>query len=189
MSEQFIEALEYATRKHATQVRKGTAIPYVAHLLGVASLVLEHGGTDVEAIAALLHDAVEDQGGARTLEEIRDRFGDEVAAIVDGCSDTDQDPKPPWRTRKEAYLARLCDEPASICLVSAADKLHNLRATVGDYRSLGEALWERFNSGKAEQLWFYREFVITIRDRDVHPKLTAELERTLAEFESLARTT
>lgn len=185
MSDRFIEALEYATRKHASQRRKGTAIPYVAHLLGVTSIALEQGATEDEAIAALLHDAVEDQGGAPTREEIRERFGEGVAAIVDGCSDTDVEPKPPWRARKEAYLGHLRSVSPSVCLVSAADKLHNLRAIVAVYRELGEALWQRFNARRDDQLWFYREFAAVLRARNLQPRLTAELERTLSELERL----
>lgn len=127
LSIHFEEALIFATRLHAGQLRKGTGIPYIAHLLAVAGIVLDYGGTETEAIAALLHDAVEDQGGPPTREEIQRRFGAEVVAIVDGCSDTDQAPKPPWQARKETYLAGLSHESASVRLVSAADKLHNYR--------------------------------------------------------------
>ena len=138
--QRFIAAVEEASRYHAGQLRKGTEVPYLAHLLSVAALVLEDGGSEDEAIAALLHDAVEDAGGRRTLEAIRERFGDEVAMIVMACSDTDATPKPPWRARKESYLAHLADEttPASVLRVSLADKLHNARAILSDYRILGE---------------------------------------------------
>ena len=125
LSRKFDEALAFAMDLHRKQVRKGTGVPYVSHLLSVAALVLEHGGTEEQAIAALLHDAVEDQGGKPTAIAIRARFGDTVADIVDGCTDTDVWPKPPWRPRKEAYVARVRLEPAHVRLVSAADKLHN----------------------------------------------------------------
>src|SRR5437588_8327976 len=128
LSTRFEEALVFATQLHREQTRKGTRIPYIAHLLGVTSIVLEHGGNEDEAIAALLHDAIEDQGGASTREEIRRQFGDRVVEIVDGCTDTDVMPKPPWRARKEAYLAHIIEATPSVRLVSAADKLHNARA-------------------------------------------------------------
>ena len=124
-TERFCEALEYAVRLHAAQRRKGSDTPYIAHLLSVTAIVLEHGASEDEAIAALLHDAVEDQGGAPVREEIRRRFGPAVATIVDGCTDCDTTPKPPWRERKEAFLARLPSAGRSVHLVTAADKLHN----------------------------------------------------------------
>ena len=117
-STRFHDAVAYAVQLHANQVRKGTDIPYVSHLLGVAGLAMEYGATEDEAIGALLHDAVEDQGGKPTLEEIRRRFGDNVAAIVEGCTDTDVQPKPPWRKRKEAYIDHVRHASPSVCLVS-----------------------------------------------------------------------
>src|SRR6478672_7509499 len=127
LSERFTQALTFATQLHANQKRKGSGVPYIAHLLGTASLALEHGANEDEAIAALLHDAIEDQGGAPTREEIRRRFGDTVTAIVDGCTDADVTPKPPWRARKEAYIAHVASAAKSVLLVSSADKLHNAR--------------------------------------------------------------
>jgi (p)ppGpp synthase/HD superfamily hydrolase len=185
LSARFEEALILAVRWHAGQVRKETTIPYIAHLLGVASLVLEQGADEDEAIAALLHDAVEDQGGTVALEEIRRRFGDGVAEIVAGCTDAWTTPKPPWRERKEAYIAHLCQASASVRLVSAADKLHNARAILADYRALGEALWSRFNGGKEGTLWYYRALVETLRATDSTP-LVEELDRTVSEIERLA---
>src|SRR6266705_4170467 len=132
LTARFEEALIFATRLHASQSRKGSAIPYIAHLLAVTALVLENGGNEDEAIAALLHDAIEDQGGAATREIIRHRFGDTVVTIVDGCTDAEVIPKPPWRPRKEAYIAQLRDASASVRLVSAADKLHNARTVLAD---------------------------------------------------------
>ena len=186
LSIHFEEALIFATRLHAGQLRKGTGIPYIAHLLAVAGIVLDYGGTEAEAIAALLHDAVEDQGGPPTREEIQRRFGAEVVAIVDGCSDTDQAPKPPWQARKEAYLAGLSHESASVRLVSAADKLHNARDILGAYRSLGEALWGRFNGGRAGTLWYYRALVDVYRATDTVPALVDELDRAVTDLERLA---
>jgi (p)ppGpp synthase/HD superfamily hydrolase len=124
----FEVALVYASMLHRTQTRKSSAVPYVSHLLGVASLVIEEGSTETQAIAALLHDAVEDQGGRPRLDEIRERFGEGVAAIVDACTDAYEEPKPPWRPRKEAYIARLASEPPDALLVSVADKVHNALA-------------------------------------------------------------
>jgi (p)ppGpp synthase/HD superfamily hydrolase len=138
--ERFEEALGYAAHLHRGHLRKGTSIPYVTHLLAVAAIVGENGGTEDEAIAALLHDAVEDQGGPATREEIRRRFGDNVVAIVDGTSDTDITPKPPWRERKEAYVAHVRNALESVRLVSAADKLHNARSILVDLRTEGEAV-------------------------------------------------
>lgn len=185
LSERFGAALDYASRLHSAQTRKGTSVPYVAHLLAVASLVLEHGGDEDEAIAALLHDAVEDQGGAATAAAIRERFGDRVAEIVLGCTDTDVIPKPPWRPRKEAHLERLRSAPASVLLVAAADKLHNARATLGEYRCRGEEVWSRFNGGREGTLWYYRATVQLLRHHSAGG-LVDELARVVDELEALA---
>ncbi len=185
LSTRFEQALLLATRLHAGQRRKGTNVPYVAHLLAVASLALEHGASEDEAIAALLHDAVEDQGGAATLDEIRRRFGETVAAIVSACTDSTTTPKPPWRARKEAYVAHLRHASASARLVSACDKLHNARSILSDYRVLGEALWERFTGGREGTLWYYRALVQEFRALGPAP-LVDELERVVAEIERLA---
>ncbi len=185
LTSRFEEALLFATRLHAEQRRKGTTIPYIAHLLSVCSIVLEHGGSEDEAIAALLHDAVEDQGGAPTRAEIRRRFGPQVAAIVDGCTDSDVMPKLPWRARKAAYITHLRVAPPSVRLVSLADKLHNTRALLADYRLLGEALWSRFHGGKAGTLWYYRVVVDTLCEAGSTP-LIEELERVVVELECLA---
>ncbi len=147
-STRFSDALVYAAALHAQQRRKVSGEPYLAHLLAVAAIVMEYGGSEDEAIAALLHDAVEDQGGLPTREEIRRRFGETVAAIVDGCTDTAESPKPPWRERKAAFLARLQDAPASVRRVVAADKLHNARSILREHRRLGEAIWGHFRGGR-----------------------------------------
>ncbi|BAY32490.1 hypothetical protein NIES2107_43790 [Nostoc carneum NIES-2107] len=185
LSERFTAALVYATELHAKQVRKGSGVPYIAHLLGVASIALEYGANEDEAIAALLHDAVEDQGGAATREEIRRRFGDNVTAIVDGCTDADTIPKPPWRQRKEAYIAHLPTASPSVLLVSAADKIYNAQSIVKDYRVLGESLWQRFQGGKEGTLWYYQTLVDTFK----HTGPTAmaeELARVVLEMTTLA---
>ncbi|MFL5626202.1 MAG: HD domain-containing protein [Ktedonobacteraceae bacterium] len=185
LSSRFQEALLFATCLHAAQWRKGTTVPYIAHLLAVTSIVLENGGSEDEAIAALLHDAVEDQGGATTREEIRRRFGNDVVTIVDGCTDADVIPKPPWRARKEAHISYLRQAPPSVRLVSLADKLHNARSLLADYRQLGDAIWLRFNGGKAGTLWYYRSVVDALREAGASP-LLEELERVVAELEFLA---
>jgi GTP pyrophosphokinase len=184
LSARFGQAVLLASELHRTQVRKGTAIPYVSHLLGVASLVLEHGGDEDEAIAALLHDAAEDQGGAPTLARIRTQFGERVAGIVEGCTDTDVDPKPPWRPRKEAYLAHLEVADASTRLVSAADKLHNARAILSDYRAVGERLWDRFSADRSGVLWYYRALAELFWRRGPQG-LAEELGRTVSELDAL----
>ena len=181
----FEQALRYAARLHARQTRKGTHIPYISHLLAVAGLVLEYGGGEDEAIAALLHDAAEDQGGAATLEAIRRQFGDVVTGIVEGCSDSMSALKPPWRQRKERYLAHLPGASASVRLVSAADKLHNARSTLADYRARGESIWDRFNGGRQGTLWYYRALVDAFRQAGNHP-LVDELDRVVGEMERLA---
>ncbi|MGH2496720.1 MAG: HD domain-containing protein [Ktedonobacteraceae bacterium] len=185
LSTRFDEALVLAARLHAGQTRKGTSIPYIAHLLAVAGIVLEQGGSEDEAIAALLHDAIEDQGGASTRQLIRERFGENVVEIVNGCTDAESMPKPPWRGRKEAYIAHMADAPAPVRLVSAADKLHNARAILADYRAIGETLWKRFNGGKEGTLWYYRSLVTVLRNAERTP-LVEELERVVSEIEMLA---
>src|ERR1700747_3515209 len=137
LSEQFEKALIYATRAHGNQMRKKTGIPYVAHILGVTAIALEYGANETEAIAALLHDAVEDCGGAERLRDIREKFGDAVAHIVDGCTDTYEMPKPPWLERKKGYIAHLKESDSPTRLVSASDKLHNTRAILAEVRRHG----------------------------------------------------
>ena len=183
----FQQALGYAAELHQEQVRKGGHVPYVAHLLSVAGIVLEYGGDEEEAIAALLHDAVEDQGGAPIRDEIRARFGDRVTAIVDGCTDADTQPKPPWRQRKEAFVKSIPTASRSVLLVSAADKLHNARSILADYREIGEPLWDRFTGRKQGTLWYYRALVDAFRKAGPSP-LVDELERVVTEVEELAAT-
>lgn len=155
LTDRFDDALVYASEAHRTQVRKGADIPYIAHLLGVAALALEAGADEDVAIAALLHDAVEDQGGAIRLADIKSRFGDRVARMVSDCSDSDVEPKPPWRERKEAYLAGLEAKAPDSLLVSLADKTHNAGAILADLRAHGEGVWDRFTGGKEGTLWYY----------------------------------
>lgn len=182
LSRRFEDALVFATQLHREQPRKGTTIPYVAHLLAVASIALEHGADEDEAIGALLHDAAEDQGGEPTLKLIRERFGPRVAEIVEGCTDAITIPKPPWRQRKEKYLAHLPHSSASVRLVSASDKLHNARSILSDLHREGEETWTRFNGGKEGTLWYYRALVRAFRAAGNSP-LVEELDRVVTEME------
>jgi (p)ppGpp synthase/HD superfamily hydrolase len=184
--EKFEEALLYAARLHRDQTRKGTDTPYVTHLLAVASIIGESGGTENEVVAALLHDAPEDRGGKERLQDIRKRFGDEVAEIVAGCTDTYEDPKPEWRPRKEAYVAHVATAPASVQLVSAADKLHNARSILADLRSRGDELWDRFIGDKEGTLWYYRALVEAYAGAGANP-IVEELDRVVREIEALAQ--
>jgi (p)ppGpp synthase/HD superfamily hydrolase len=185
LTRRFDFALQFASALHHNQYRKGTKIPYISHLMAVAALVLEAGGDEELAIAALLHDAVEDQGGAATANTIRRLFGERVAHIIAECSDTDMEPKPPWRMRKEAYITHLKTASEDAILISAADKLHNARAILADYRTLGDDLWKRFNATKADQLWYYRELVRAFRAWGSNA-LVEEFDRVVSEIERLA---
>jgi (p)ppGpp synthase/HD superfamily hydrolase len=176
-----------ACELHTGQVRKGSeGIPYVGHLLGVASIVIEDGGDEDEAIAALLHDAPEDQGGKATLDRIRAEYGKRVGEIVEACTDTLENPKPPWRERKERYIAHLEAAPEGVLRVSLADKVHNARAILADYREVGEELWSRFRGTREESLWYYRTLAVLFSRRRPGP-LADELRRTVDEIEALAR--
>ena len=184
--ERFEEALKYAARLHRAQLRKGTNTPYVTHLLAVAAVVGENGRTEDEVIAALVLDAVEDQGGAATREEIRRRFGEAVAETVEHVSATDVFPKPPWRERKETYVARVRDAPRSARLVSAADKLHNARSILRDLRAEGGAVWRRFTGTKKETLWYYRALVDAFVAAGGLEELVGELDEVVGKMESEA---
>lgn len=185
LGQRFLRAFLFAAEKHSGQTRKASTIPYIAHLMGVASLVLEAGANEDLAIAALLHDVVEDCGGAPMLKEVRRRFGPRVAKMVDGCTDAYTLPKPPWRPRKENYIRRLRKESSDTRLVSAADKLNNVRSILSDYRAVGESIWSRFNGGRDGTLWYYR----TLRDLFLQYKpnrITRDFELAVHELESLA---
>ena len=181
----FEYALLYAARLHADQLRKGKTVPYIGHLLGVAAIVIEQGGSEEEAIAALLHDAVEDQGGEPRLEEIRRVFGENVAAIVAGCTDSFAIPRPPWRQRKEEYVKKILDQSPSVHLVSCADKLYNSRTILEDVRQFGVETMARFNGGREGILWYYRALVNKYREMGSTPCVD-ELERVVIELERLA---
>jgi len=183
-SPKFIQALDYAARLHASQIRKKTERPYIGHLLSVTSIVIEYGGDEEMAIAALLHDAVEDQGGLPRLREIRRKFGKRVAHIVDGCTDSYTEPKPSWLERKRAYVQRLKRESEEVRLASAADKLSNVRETIHDLRVYGEGIFERFTGKKEGTLWYYRALVEEFRKAGSNP-LIEELTRSVEELEFL----
>lgn len=186
LSPRFHRAFLFAAEKHAGQTRKASTIPYIAHLMGVASLVLEAGGDEDLAIAALLHDVVEDCGGVPMLKQVRRRFGARVAKVVDGCTDAYTIPKPPWRERKERYISHLKTADLDTRLVSAADKLNNVRSILSDYRQVGEAIWSRFHGGREGTLWYYRtlcdEFL-----RDEHNRITRDLELAVNELETITK--
>ena len=186
---EFEDALVYAARVHALQNRQGTDIPYIAHLLAVTSLVLENGGDAEEAIAALLHDAAEDQGGRPRLEDIRRRFGNRVADIVYGCTDTFEDPKPCWRPRKEKYIKDLETSSPEVRRVALADKLHNARCILADFRTVGDRVWDRFNADRDDIFWYYRSLVHVFQTTHTNGmaedlgRTVTELERVVAEGE------
>lgn len=185
LTTRFDEALRYASELHRTQTRKSSEVPYLGHLLSVAGLVIEGGGTETQAIAGLLHDAVEDQGGAPVLTTIRERFGEDVATIVDECSDTDVVPKPPWKQRKQDYVDHLGEASDGTILVSLADKLDNARAILRDLREVGPVLWDRFSvHDPREHLWYYRSLLAVYRER-TDTWLVRELARVLDAIEDL----
>src|SRR5271170_3130507 len=177
-------AFRYAAEKHAGQTRKQTAVPYLSHLMAVASLVLEAGGDEDMAIAALLHDVVEDCGGLPRLREIRKQFGSRVAKIVEGCTDSFGEPKAEWVERKKDYLREVKQADAETRLVSASDKLHNVRTILADYRKDGEAIWARFNGKKEGTLWYYRALSDEYRRKGPN-RNTSELEIAVAELERM----
>jgi len=185
LTSRFLEAVAYVLDAHADQRRKVSNTPYVAHLFKVAGIALEHGADEDEAIAALLHDAIEDAGGPAARGEIRGRFGQRVVDIVDGCSDTDQMPKPPWQQRKEAFLARLASASPSVRLVEAADKLDNARSILCDYGRVGRPLWDLFRGGREGTQWYYRSVVEVLKQSGTNPLLD-ELDQAVRRIEQLA---
>jgi (p)ppGpp synthase/HD superfamily hydrolase len=186
LTERFEFALVYANRLHAHQVRKVGGVPYITHLLSVAALVLESGGNEDEAIAALLHDAVEDQGGAQTREAIRQQFGDEVVMIIDGCTESDTIPKPPWRERKLRSLEKLRQASPSVRRVALADKLHNGRSLLMELHRQGNSAWSYFNASPEEILWFYQSLV-QIYQEGIADETTAEFERVVSQLAEWVR--
>jgi (p)ppGpp synthase/HD superfamily hydrolase len=185
LGSRFNAAFLFAAEKHATQTRKKTDVPYISHLMSVAALVLEAGAGEDEAVAALLHDVVEDCGGHPVLEEIRERFGPRVAKIVEGCTDAYTIPKPPWKARKLEYLDILRRSGDEVRLVSAADKLHNVRTILADYRREGDSVWDRFSGRRDGTLWYYRAVLDVLREGKPN-RLVDELCRVVTELETLA---
>ncbi|MGB6297908.1 MAG: HD domain-containing protein, partial [Rivularia sp. (in: cyanobacteria)] len=179
LTNRFEQALVYASRLHRKQIRKGSNIPYISHLLSVTALVLEDGGDEDEAIAALLHDAVEDQGGQPTREVIFDMFGAKVVEIIDGCSDADTIPKPPWQERKQQYIDNLRGASASIRKVSLADKLHNARSILRDLSQEGEETWGKFKGGREGTLWYYQTLLQLFLETDADSFMVQELNRII----------
>ena len=185
LTDRFQTALVYAAQLHQQQVRKCSGVPYISHLLSVAALVLEDGGNEDEAIAALLHDAIEDQGGAATMEVIRDKFGETVTSIVNGCTESDITPKPPWKERKLQYIEHLHYASSSVHRVAIADKLHNARSLLADWYRYGDEVWSKFQGEKEETLWFYRSILATLRQKN-DSYLLAELAKVIRELERLS---
>jgi len=186
LTSRFETALDFAFHLHKNQYRKGSNIPYISHLLAVTAIVIENGGSENQAIAALLHDAVEDQGGYDTLQKIHELFGSEVAEIVEGCTDAFTDPKPEWRGRKTAYLKKLKYSPDSILLVSLAYKVHNARSLLRDLQSKEKNVWEKFNGGKKGTLWYYQS-LIEILNTNSYPYLTSELSQVVKKIVQLSK--
>lgn len=185
LSPRLNEALEYAVWLHQDQFRKGTEIPYIAHPVAVSMIAMKYGATEDEAIAALLHDAIEDRGReGQTQIEILEKFGPQVLAIVEGCTDATETPKPPWRERKERYIVSLAHKSDSIRLVSACDKLHNAQAILRDYQAIGDEIWQRFKGGKEGTLWYYRALVDAFKSAGALPVIDV-LEQVVSELESL----
>jgi GTP pyrophosphokinase len=176
LTERFDDALRFAHDIHRTQSRKGSGAPYIGHLLGVASIVLDDGGSEDEAIGALLHDAAEDHGGRPRLEEIRARYGESVARIVEDCTDSWESPKRPWAERKREYVEHARTLPAPSLRVSAADKVHNAYAILRDLRNHGEQVWERFDASADDVIEYYEDLVRSFRQAG-GGKLVEELER------------
>jgi (p)ppGpp synthase/HD superfamily hydrolase len=187
LSEKFEEALIYSTRTHGDQTRKKTGIPFAAHILGVTAIALEYGADENEAIGGLLHDTVEDCGGVERLRDIREKFGEDVARIVDGCTDTYEAPKPPWLERKRDYIDHLKNSDGSIRLVSASDKLHNTRAILAELRRNGLEVFERFSGKKDGTIWYYRTLVTAFRQHGDYSDLIDELDRVVSEIEKFVR--
>lgn len=187
LGDRFRQALEYAATLHENQARKGTDIPYIGHLIGVAAIVLEHGGDEDQAIAALLHDAIEDQGGDATRRQIRERFGDHVVAMVNDCTDAEVEPKPPWKERKLAYIAHIGSADKASLLVSMADKLHNSTAIVRDHRRVGADVFKRFSVGPEEVAWYYRALVEAFEGRELEGDARALLGELMLAVDELER--
>ena len=181
LTSRFETALVYATQLHSQQKRKGSGIPYISHLLSVTALVLEDGGDEDQAIAALLHDAIEDQGGDKTRQEIRAKFGDRVVDIVNGCTDSEVIPKPPWKERKQKYIEKMRHATPEVRRVSMADKLHNARSILAEYRQQGDEVWTKFKGAKAGTLWYFESLLEVDKDSSF---LKQEFQRAIKELKA-----
>jgi (p)ppGpp synthase/HD superfamily hydrolase len=170
-SPRIVEAFAFTYELHRAQIRKGSHVPYITHLMGVAAIVGRHGGDEEQFIAALLHDAVEDQGGIETLELIRQKFGDKVAEYVSGCTDSDTTPKPPWEERKEKFIQSTRTASPRQKLIVAADKLHNAKSIISDLGERGNAVWKMFKGGRENTLWYYGEMVLALSHNWSHALL------------------
>jgi (p)ppGpp synthase/HD superfamily hydrolase len=188
LGDRFEVALVLAHRLHRTQLRKGTQVPYLSHLLSVAALVLEEGGDEDEAIAALLHDAIEDQGGLNTRDLILAKFGKRVCDIVEGCTESQTEPLPAWQDRKVLHLEKLAQETTSVRRVTLADKLHNVRSMLMDYNHCGPSLWQRFGGGRSGTIWYYRAVADCLRSPHITP-IFSELERSIDWLDYLSKST
>jgi (p)ppGpp synthase/HD superfamily hydrolase len=184
-SDKFTQALSFAAKLHNGQLRKGTQIPYISHLLSVSAIVMRNGGDEEQAIAALLHDSVEDQGGINLLSDIESKFGARVAKIVKQCSDSFEKPKPPWDQRKKAYVATIAHKSDDAILISMADKVDNARTILNNYHKIGEKLWERFRGGREGTLWYYRACVDAFGNRS-NSDLYHELADLVSQIEDMA---
>ena len=180
LTSRFTEALVYATQLHSQQTRKGSGVPYISHLLSVTALVLEDGGDEDQAIAALLHDAIEDQGGDKTRQEIKAKFGDRVVNIVNGCTDSEVIPKPPWKERKQKYIEKMRHASPEVRRVSMADKLHNARSILTEYRQQGDEVWNKFKGGKEGTLWYFDSLLNVHKDSSSF--LKQEFQRVIEEL-------
>jgi len=193
LGRRFREALLYALQIHGNDTRKGTSVPYISHLLSVCALVLEDGGDEDEAIAALLHDTLEDHPETVGKADLERRFGPRVAKLVELCTDTPPDyrggPKPPWHQRKSAYVARIRKEPYPLCRIALADKLHNTRVIVRDYHRLGDTVWQRFKGTKEDQLRYHRALVEAFREAGAPGHLVDELDSLVRKLEMGSRST
>ena len=184
LTSRFESALVYATQLHRHQIRKGSGVPYISHLLSVSALVLEDGGDEDEAIAALLHDAIEDQGGDKTRQEIKAKFGDRVVNIVNGCTDAETIPKPPWKERKQQYIEKMRHADPEVRRISMADKLHNLRSILADYYRGDKNIWDKFKGGREGSLWYYRSLIEVNRQQGTS-YLVEECDRLLKQLEQI----
>ena len=184
-SDKFTNALSFTATLHNGQLRKGTQIPYISHLLSVSVIVMRNGGDEEQVIAALLHDSVEDQGGITLLSDIESKFGARVAKIVRQCSDSFEKPKPPWDQRKKAYVASIAHKSDDAILISMADKADNAHTILNNYRKIGEKLWELFRGGREGTLWYYRACVDAFGNRS-NSDLYQELADLVSQIEDIA---